>query len=221
MRWIVAGDVDAVLHGPCGAAHIFGPQKGATPTQVDHLDRELARLTDLCGPSGPTAAATPGAGAAGGLGFAALLLGAEIRSGAEFFLDLLGFDAHLAEADAVVTGEGRIDDQTLHGKLPYVVAQHAAPRPTFAVVGLNQISPGSPLELAFTQIHQVSDLTATDTRHDASLTARILTQLGEAIATQLSRRADTQPRPPRSLMTTTVSQPVTEPRPRRRRLVRA
>ena len=186
MRWIVAGDVDAVLRGPGGAAHIFGPQKGATPSQVDDLDRGLARLADLAGLRGRTAAATPGAGAAGGLGFAALLLGAEIRSGAEFFLELLGFDTHLAEADVVITGEGRIDDQTLHGKLPYVVAQHAAPRPTFAVVGLNQITPGSPLEHAFTRIHQISDLTDADTRHDPGLTARILSQLGRAIAIQLT-----------------------------------
>ena len=86
----------------------------------------------------------------------------------------------------MITGEGRIDDQTLHGKLPYVVAQHAAPRPTYAVAGLNQISPGSPLEHAFTRIHQISDLTDADTRDDLGLTARILTQLGRAIATQLT-----------------------------------
>ena len=186
VQWIVAGDVDASLHGPYGAAQIFGPQKGATPAQIDRLDRGLVHLADLAGPRGRAAAHTAGAGAAGGLGFAALLLGAEIRSGAEFFLDLLHFDDQLADADAVVTGEGCIDDQTLHGKLPYVVAQHAAPRPTFAVGGLNQITPGSPLELAFTRIHQLSDLTDTDTRHDPDLTARILTQLGEAIAIQLS-----------------------------------
>lgn len=185
VRWIVAGDVDAVLNGPRGAAQIFGPQKGATPAQVEALDHSLARLAYLAGPRGRTAAATPGAGAAGGLGFAALLLGAEISSGAEFFLDLLRFDDHLAGAAAVVTGEGRIDDQTLHGKLPYVVAQHAAPRPTFAVVGANQISPGSPLDHVFTRIHQISDLTDIDTRHDPALTSRILTQLGEAIAAQL------------------------------------
>ncbi len=186
VQWIVAGDVDATLHGPRGAAQIFGPQKGATPAQIEALDRGLARLAYLAGPRGHAAAATPGAGAAGVLGIAALLLGAQIRSGAEFFLDLLGFDTQLADADAVVTGEGRIDDQTLHGKLPYVVAQHAAPRPTFAVVGANQITPGSPLELAFSRIHQISDLTATDTRHDPDLTARILTQFGEAIAAQLT-----------------------------------
>ena len=158
-----------------------------------HLDRGLARLAALAGPRGRAAAATPGAGAAGGLGFAALLLGAEIRSGAEFFLDLLGFDDQLVDADAVVTGEGRIDDQTLHGKLPYVVAQHAAPRPTYAVVGLNQITPGSPLELAFTRIHQIRDLTDTDTRYDPDLTARILTQVGEAIAAQLHPAATPNP----------------------------
>jgi glycerate kinase len=185
VRWIVAGDVDAVLHGPHGAAQMFGPQKGAAAAHIDHLDRGLARLVDLAGPRGGTAAVTPGAGAAGGLGFAALLLGAQIRSGAQFFLDLVGFDDHLADADAVVTGEGRIDDQTLHGKLPYVVAKHAAPRPTFAVVGLNQITPGSPLERAFSRIHQVSDLTDTDTRHNPDLTARILIQLGQTIAAQL------------------------------------
>ena len=186
VRWIVAGDVDAVLHGPRGAAQIFGPQKGATAAQIDRPRPWPRPPRRPGGPRGRTAAATPGAGAAGGLGFAALLLGAEIRSGAEFFLELLGFDTHLAEADAVITGEGRIDDQTLHGKLPYVVAQHAAPRPTYAVVGRNQITPGSPLELAFTRIHQISDLTAADTRHEPDLTARILTQLGRAIATQLT-----------------------------------
>lgn len=185
VHWIVAGDVDAVLNGPHGAAPLFGPQKGATPSQVHDLDRGLAHLADLCGAAGRTSAETPGAGAAGGLGFAALLLGAEVRSGAEYFLDLLGFDTHLADADAVVTGEGRIDDQTLHGKLPYVVAQRAAPRPTYAAVGLNQITTGSVLKHAFTDIHQISDLTDADTRNDPSLSAQILTQLGEVIGTQL------------------------------------
>ena len=185
-QWIVAADVDTVLTGPRGAAHIFGPQKGASPTEVDILDRGLTRLADLFGPAGHAAAAAPGAGAAGGLGFAALLIGAEIRSGAEFFLDLLGFDdIHLTDADAVITGEGRIDDQTMHGKLPYVVAQHAAPRPTYAVAGLNQITPGSVLEDAFTQIHQLKDHTDADTRNDPGLTARILTRIGQAIGDHL------------------------------------
>ena len=143
----------------------------ASPTSPDPAD----------GPPPPPRAPAPPAGS----GSPPSCSAREIRSGAEFFLDLLGFDHHLADADAVVTGEGRIDDQTLHGKLPYVVAQHAAPRPTFAVVGLNQITPGSPLQLAFTRIHQISDLTDIDTRHDPDLTGRILTQLGEAIAAQL------------------------------------
>ncbi len=185
VQWVVAGDVDAVLHGPRGAARVFGPQKGATPAQVGSLDHGLERLAGLLGSRGVAAAATPGAGAAGGVGFAAVLLGAELRSGADFFLDLLGFDDHLVEAAAVVTGEGRIDDQTERGKLPYVVAQRSAPRPCFALVGSNQITIDSNLQRAFAGIHQLSELTSSDTRDDPELTAQVLTRLGELISARL------------------------------------
>lgn len=184
VRLVVAGDVDAVLHGPHGAAHLFAPQKGADPDAVGRLDRGLARLSDLCGSAGRAVAATPGAGAAGGLGFAALLLGAELRSGADFFLDLLGFDRHVADADVVVTGEGRIDDQTLHGKLPYVVALRSAPRPTYAVAGLNEISRDSPLERAFTGVYQLAGRTTVDTRNDPHLTASLLAEIGRDISAE-------------------------------------
>ena len=187
LRLVVAGDVDAVLHGPSGAAVVFGPQKGAGPAEVAALDRELARLAELLGDQGRAAAGTPGAGAAGGLGFAALLLGAEIRSGADFFLDLLDFDGHVADADVVITGEGRIDDQTLQGKLPYVVARRAAPRPTHAVVGRSEISPGSELEWVFSSIRQLSDLTDVDTRTDPDLTGRLLTELGYEVLARPGR----------------------------------
>ena len=80
-----------------------------------------------------------GSGAAGGIGFAAMLLGATNASGAEYFLDLLEFDQHVADADLVITGEGRLDHQTLHGKLPAAVALRAAPTPVVAVVGRNDL----------------------------------------------------------------------------------
>ena len=182
VTWVVASDVDAALHGPRGAAHVFGPQKGATPVEVEMLDDGLARWAALIGPAGLAAAATPGSGAAGGVGFAALLLGAKIRSGAEFFLDLLGFDEHVAGAEIVVTGEGRIDDQTEQGKLPYVVAQRSAPRPCFAVVGSNQLTASSPLQDVFAGVHQLSELTDLDTRDDPELTASVLAELGAAIS---------------------------------------
>ena len=118
----VAGDVTSPLIGPTGAAAVFGPQKGATATQVAQLDAGLRNLVDAFTRSGFENAATfahaAGSGAAGGIGFAAMLLGASMASGAEYFLDLLDFDRHVAEADLVITGEGRLDHQTLQGKLP-------------------------------------------------------------------------------------------------------
>lgn len=189
VTWVVAGDVDAVLGGAHGAAQLFGAQKGATSAEIAELDSGLVRLAERCGPRGPALAQTPGAGAAGGLGFACLLLGAEVRSGAEFFLDLLGFDAHLADTNIVVTGEGRIDDQTRHGKLPYVVARRAAPRPTYAVVGQNRVTPGSDLDRMFAHIHPLSDVTDLDTRGDPELTADVLAKLGAALGRQLGATA--------------------------------
>ena len=184
---VIAGDVRTRPDRPDGAAAVFGPQKGATPARSTASTAAWPASSTWPATRGTHAlAATPGAGAAGGLGFAALLLGAPASApGPTSSSTCSASTPTSTAATLVITGEGRIDDQTLHGKLPYVVAQHAAPRPTYAVVGLNQITPGSPLELAFTRIHQISDLTATDTRHDPDLTARILTQLGEAIATQL------------------------------------
>ena len=114
---VIASDVQNPLTGPDGAAAVYGPQKGADPDQVVALDAGLTHLVDrlvACGhPTARQLAVTAGAGAAGGLGFAGLLLGGHAVSGADFFLDLLQFEAHLDGCDLVITGEGRIDDQTL------------------------------------------------------------------------------------------------------------
>ena len=113
----VACDVDNPLLGARGASAVFGPQKGATPDQVVELDATLARLADA---SGTTAhAATPGAGAAGGLGHAFLAhLGADLRPGLRLVADAVGLAATIAGADLVLTGEGSLDGQTLAGKTP-------------------------------------------------------------------------------------------------------
>ncbi len=150
---IVAGDVTSPLLGLTGAAAVFGPQKGATAAQVAQLDAGLDNLVVALTRSGyagaDAAAHASGSGAAGGIGFAALLLGATTASGAEYFLDLLDFDRWVADADLVITGEGRLDHQTLQGKLPAAVALRAAPTPVIAVVGRNDLDgptppPGSP-----------------------------------------------------------------------------
>lgn len=136
---ILASDVDNPLVGPRGAAHVYGPQKGADPDQVELLDTALARWARAVTEGGGRAAeAEPGAGAAGGVGFAALAaLGARMRPGVEVILELASFAEQLVGARLVITGEGSLDEQTLHGKAPAGVAQRAraAGVPVVAVAG--------------------------------------------------------------------------------------
>ncbi len=123
----IMSDVNNPFCGERGATAIFGPQKGVLAAQVASIDATLARFGALAeGAVGRKAAVNPGAGAAGGLGFALQLLGGEFRSGAAVVADLIGLDAALEGADWAFTGEGRTDTQTLLAKAPYVVAQRAA-----------------------------------------------------------------------------------------------
>ncbi|MEU7747168.1 glycerate kinase [Nonomuraea sp. NPDC049158] len=154
---VVASDVDNPLLGPHGAAAVYGPQKGATLEEVPVLDRALARLAavatrthglagavehdDVPRPMG--VAGAPGAGAAGGVGFAALaFLHAEVQPGIDYLLDLLGFGEHVKGARLVITGEGSLDEQSLRGKAPVGVAQAAARAgvPVVAVCGRRTLS---------------------------------------------------------------------------------
>ncbi|GHA13045.1 glycerate kinase [Streptomyces spiroverticillatus] len=125
---ILASDVDNPLTGPKGAPAVYGPQKGASPEDVATLDRALAHFASVLGPAagGPDVADSPGAGAAGGIGYGALTaLGARFRPGIEVMLDVLGFAPALDRATLVITGEGSLDEQTLHGKAPAGVASAA------------------------------------------------------------------------------------------------
>lgn len=111
----IAADVDNPLCGPQGAARVFGPQKGASPSDVERLEAGMTRWAALLG----AAASLPGAGAAGGIGAAlAAWSGAQIVRGIETVLDAVGFDRRIVGADLVITGEGRLDSQTLMGKAP-------------------------------------------------------------------------------------------------------
>ncbi len=122
-----ACDVDNPLTGPMGASAVFGPQKGATPEMVAQLDANLARYADLISRDlGVRVAGVPGAGAAGGMGAALLaFFGAKLRPGIEIVMEAVGLEAHVRDADLVITGEGRIDSQTIHGKTPIGVARLA------------------------------------------------------------------------------------------------
>ena len=132
-------DIDNPLCGPNGASAIFGPQKGADPDMVAQLDRNLGHLADVVAQAtGSDLRETPGAGAAGGLGFGLLaLLGCRVQMGIDTILEVTGFDGLLEGADLVVTGEGKLDGQTLRGKVVAGVARHAQAKnvPVLAVVG--------------------------------------------------------------------------------------
>ncbi|MBA9049136.1 glycerate kinase [Streptomyces griseofuscus] len=138
---VLASDVDNPLTGPKGAPAVYGPQKGASPEDVRALDAALghyvAVLEDSVGARAVEYAAAPGAGAAGGIGYGALLLGARFRPGIEIMLDVLGFAPALSRASLVITGEGSLDEQTLHGKAPAGVAAaaRAAGKEVVAVCG--------------------------------------------------------------------------------------
>ena len=135
----IASDVNNPLCGPTGASAIFGPQKGATPAQVDLLDTALGHFADLCAQTlARDARNAPGSGAAGGLGFAAhTWMRASFRPGVEVVAELGGLAQAVQDAALVITGEGRMDAQTLHGKTPMGVAKIAksAGVPVIAIAG--------------------------------------------------------------------------------------
>ena len=145
-RFTVACDVDNPFIGPQGASRVFGPQKGASPADVEILER---RLTDyaqvILSETGVDVRGMPGAGASGGLGGAfAAFLSAELKPGIEMVLDAIGFDGLIRGADLIFTGEGCSDAQTAHGKAPAGVLCHARKQgiPVALVSGAIRHCPG-------------------------------------------------------------------------------
>jgi glycerate kinase len=144
---VLASDVDNPLTGPKGAPAVYGPQKGAGPDDVAVLDTALAHFAGVLekeiGPKAAGYSTAPGAGAAGGVGYGALVLGARFRPGIEVMLEVLGFASALERATLVITGEGSLDEQTLHGKAPAGVAAaaRAAGKEVVAVCGRLALRP--------------------------------------------------------------------------------
>ncbi|HEY3281371.1 MAG TPA: glycerate kinase [Armatimonadota bacterium] len=136
---VAAADVTNPLCGPEGASAVFGPQKGATPLMVEELDGALARWAEVCALElGRDWSQAPGAGAAGGLGFALMaFLGARLVPGVRLLREVAGLDARAARADLVITGEGRLDAQTAYGKTIAGVCEAArgAGTPVVALCG--------------------------------------------------------------------------------------
>ena len=153
VKLIVACDVTNPLFGDNGAARIFGPQKGATPQQVDELDALLKQLATRCGKVAE--AETPGAGAAGGLGFAMLaFFRAQLRPGFDIIADAVGLRDRLRGADLCITGEGRLDASSLGGKAAVGVARLCREMnvPCVAIVGSVDDAARPRLEALFREI---------------------------------------------------------------------
>ena len=163
VEFILASDVDNPLTGPKGAPAVYGPQKGASPDDVEALDTALAHyakvLEEAVGAKAAEYAASPGAGAAGGIGYGALLLGARFRPGIEVMLDVLGFAPALEWADLVITGEGSLDEQTLHGKAPAGVAAaaRAKGKEVVAVCGRLALPPESLGRAGIRRVYPLTD----------------------------------------------------------------
>jgi len=184
---VVACDVDNPLSGPYGAAAVYGAQKGASPDDVRRLDGALGRWADVVADAtGSDRRDSAGAGAAGGVGFAAIaLLGAQLRPGIDLMLELVEFHRQLAGARLVVTGEGSLDEQTLHGKAPAGVAAaaRAAGIPVVAVCGRSLLTTEQLTAAGISAAYSLNDLEP-DMQRSMTNAAPLLEQLAGRIAAE-------------------------------------
>jgi glycerate kinase len=185
---VLASDVDNPLTGPKGAPAVYGPQKGASPDDVAALDAALAQfaavLEKTIGDTAAEYAVAPGAGAAGGIGYGALVgLGASFRPGIEVMLDVLGFAAALERATLVITGEGSLDEQTLHGKAPAGVAAvaRAARKEVIAVSGRLALPPEALGRAGIRRAYPLTDVEP-DVARCIAEAGPLLEDVGERIA---------------------------------------
>lgn len=160
----ILSDVTNPLLGPSGAAAVFGPQKGATATQVAELEAGLERLATLLG-GDPT---TPGAGAAGGTGFALLAWGAAVAAGAEAVGEVMHAPEVMASANVVITGEGRFDGQSDAGKVPSYVralAEQVGASPLLVAGAITAEPAGFAQAVSLTDLAGSADAAMSDTAH--------------------------------------------------------
>lgn len=184
----LAVDVDNPLYGPLGAASVYAPQKGADPRQVMELDRSLRNWADVVKrETGKDYSCAAGAGAAGGVGFAALaVLAAKMQPGIDVIIDRIELDRYLQGARAVVTGEGSLDRQSLRGKAAVGVLRHARTYgiPTFAVAGVSELTADEAREAGFAGVYALSNVEP-DRERSMSRAAELLADVTESLARKL------------------------------------
>lgn len=185
VRLTMATDVNNPLLGEQGTAAIFGPQKGVGEAEHDLAEAALERFADaFATATNRDERDAPGAGAAGGAGYALLMLGATMRPGIAIVLELAGFDDILAGADLVITGEGSLDLQTLLGKTPAGVAWAAkqASVPVVAVCGRSLLPSGDTSGMGIERVYALTDL-----EPDPSVCMRDAGPLLERVAARVAR----------------------------------
>ncbi|MHA7663175.1 glycerate kinase family protein [Mycolicibacterium sp. HS_4_1] len=189
---IVASDVEHPLLGPMGAAAVFGPQKGADPATVAVLEQRLTEWArELESVAGRDVAVEPGAGAAGGLGAALLALGGRRESGATVIAGHTGLAADLAAADLVITGEGRFDDQSLHGKVISALVSQAHGTPVLVLAGQVTLDPAAVAAAGVAAAYSIADH-AGSVALAISDAANQLTGLAAAVAAEVGNSGRTR-----------------------------
>jgi glycerate kinase len=154
---IAATDVEHPLLGERGAAAVFGPQKGADPATVAALERRLTDWAAELAAAGRDVRGEPGAGAAGGLGAALLALGGRRESGAAIIAEHTGLADDVAAAELIITGEGRFDDQSLHGKVVSALAAGAGGAPVLVLAGQVTLDAAALSNAGIAQAHSIAD----------------------------------------------------------------
>ncbi|MGJ6981625.1 glycerate kinase [Aestuariimicrobium soli] len=192
VRLVIASDVQHPLLGANGAAAVFGPQKGLAPSEVEVADRVLAGLADLVEPAlgAPGSRAVPGAGAAGGVGWALVTLGGEVRRGIDVVLDWSSSDEWVAGAQVVITGEGSLDEQSLAGKAPIGVAELAGRHgvPVVAVSGRRLLTDEQVRSAGLAQAVALTDLEPSVERCIAEAGPLLEQATAQAVQTLLDQR---------------------------------
>lgn len=187
---IVASDVDNPLLGLRGATAIFGPQKGADDFAVMELEGALEHFSSLCGrrSDGKDPAVALGAGAAGGLGFGLLLIGATRVAGIETVLATVNLDQEIANTDLVITGEGRLDDQSLHGKVVAGVAKHAsqAGKPCVVLAGDVRLGKRECANAGIDSAYSMTEFAGLE--RSLSQPIQVLTEVSARVASSWGRR---------------------------------
>lgn len=191
VQLICASDVDNPLLGLRGATNVFAKQKGATEETIMRLEGALENFAQVCGlrADGKNPAIALGAGAAGGLGYGLLLLGATRVAGIETVMQIVSLDEKIANADLVITGEGCLDDQSLQGKVAIGVAAHcvAASKPCVVIAGEVRLGKREYLSAGIDAAYSMSQIAGKE--HSMANAPEVIKQVASRVAKTWGRRA--------------------------------